>query len=304
MLDSLTSLSENICLSGGAKGSDLQWGMMAGRLGHQVIHWSFSGHRTQAPEVEVSRLTEEQLAVADDVLKRANKSLKRSLPFHKTWLINLLRRNYYQVAWTQAVYGVGEMDHNMEVKGGTAWATQMYMDRFIHDGEPLEDCKLYFYNQTAEVWLQWKGKWEILIGEPPQPSGVWTGIGSRELKVSGKWAIRNLMGGYPVGDEQILSLIPPVEELKEGDKIYVPGNKIPGKGLDNRVGGLATVQRIQKSVDDIYFSVIEYSGVDLSWSVVKPMQDSLRQEFKLSPAHLKPNDSRENNYLTEEYRIR
>ena len=47
MVDQVTL--DNICLSGGADGSDLQWAMMAGSLGHKVVHWSFQGHRSEAP---------------------------------------------------------------------------------------------------------------------------------------------------------------------------------------------------------------------------------------------------------------
>jgi hypothetical protein len=85
-----------------------------------------------------------------------------------------------------------------QVHGGTAWATQMYMDRFIVDGEPMENCKLYFYDQTLDQWMKWQGDWQVLNEQPPEPIGIWTGIGTRELSHTGKWAIRNVLGGYVV----------------------------------------------------------------------------------------------------------
>lgn len=192
----LVTFEGNLCLSGGAKGADAQWGMTAGKAGHSVIHWSYEGHKAQAPEQEVVRLSQEQLNVADDALHRANKTLKRTVPTWKPWLCNLLRRNYYQVKWTQAVYGVGNLV-NGQVDGGTAWAIQMYLDRFTYDGENPSLIKLYFFCQTLDAWFVWDGCWRALGGPPPAPEGIWTGIGSRDLKENGKNAIRSLMGYVP-----------------------------------------------------------------------------------------------------------
>jgi hypothetical protein len=192
----LKEITGNLCLSGGADGSDLQWGMMAGRIGHYVIHWSFTGHRSGAPEQELVRLSSDQLLRADDALSRANLSLKRRWPNTKPWIANLLRRNWYQVNWTGGLYAVGSMKKN-KIEGGTAWATQMYMDRF---SENPHDARLFFFDQEPGVWKKWTGEWEILTESPPLPSGIWTGIGTRDLKDSGKWAIRNVMGGYESPD--------------------------------------------------------------------------------------------------------
>lgn len=189
----LTKLSDNICLSGGADGSDLQWGMMAGKSGHSVIHWSFKGHKSNAPENETVRLTNEQLLRADEYLKRANISMKRRWPTSNEFANNLLRRNWYQVSESQAVYAVATLSSSKQVSGGTAWATSMYMDRFIYDNENIETCRLYLYDQNTKKWWLWRNEWVELSGDPSKPSGVWTGIGSRDLTVDGKNAIRRLM---------------------------------------------------------------------------------------------------------------
>ena len=39
-------LNDNICFSGGARGADHAWGLMAEDQGHRVIHFSFKGHKT------------------------------------------------------------------------------------------------------------------------------------------------------------------------------------------------------------------------------------------------------------------
>lgn len=180
----------NTCLSGGADGADLQWGMCAGSAGHHVVHWSFEGHRSKAPDVEISVLSKDQLEAADESVKRANKTLKRHFPTRNGFVNNLLRRNYYQIKWTQAVYAVANLENNM-VSGGTAWATQMYMDRFLCDNE-TDPCNLFLFDQLTGRWFQWINVW-VPIDIPPEPTGVWTGIGSRELTDAGKQAIRTLL---------------------------------------------------------------------------------------------------------------
>jgi hypothetical protein len=105
---------------------------------------------------------------------------------------NLLRRNWYQVAWTNAVYAVGRIDERYRIDGGTAWAVQMYIDRFICDGEDPKTCRLYFFNEISRKWLKWENEWRVLEELPPMPSGLWTGIGTRKLTLDGQSAIEHV----------------------------------------------------------------------------------------------------------------
>lgn len=177
----------NMCLSGGADGADLQWGMTAGFAGHEVVHWSFRGHKSQAPLQEIAVLTTAQLEAADQYLERANKTLLRgSLNKRSTTVKNLLRRNWYQVEHAERLYAVAEI-HGIKVAGGTGWAVQMFIDR--HNGYP---CEAYVFDQELVQWFCWKGEWAE-IDSPPKPYGVWAGIGTRKLNLAGKTAIRTLM---------------------------------------------------------------------------------------------------------------
>jgi hypothetical protein len=179
-------IDRDLCLSGGAQGSDLQWGMCAGTAGHDVIHWSFDGHQVDAPVVEVVRLTDEQLAIADPFIKVASKRLNKQPPY-RAWVKRLIQRNYYQVAWAQSVYAVTDIINNVP-QGGTAWAIAMYLDRTCE-----HHC--YVYDQTRAswyVWSDWDKAW-LAIDSPPAPKGVWAGIGSRDLTTAGKVAIRELL---------------------------------------------------------------------------------------------------------------
>ena len=176
----------NVCLSGGADGADVQWGMCAGMLGHNVIHWSFPDHRSYAPEIELVRLTDDQLTLGDPAIKEAAKALKKHPP-RQPWVARLIKRNYYQVAWADSCYAVTTIENNV-VQGGTAWATTMFAQ--LHPG----NHNLYVFDQNQDSWYQYNGETWDKIDSPPQPKGVWAGIGSRDLKQNGKDAIRKLMG--------------------------------------------------------------------------------------------------------------
>jgi hypothetical protein len=300
----LKSLDSSICLSGGAVGSDLQWGAMAKKAGHSVIHWSFEKHETLAPPIEVVRLTSEQLNQADNYLIRANTSLKRRFPSGSILTNNLLRRNWYQVAWTDAVYATSSLDSNHTVKGGTAWACQLYMDRFIHDNEDMDKCKLYLFDINLCVWWKWVGKWHIMESAPTKPSGIWAGIGARKLNNAGKWEINKMFGGYPLTSQIISCIHPLVTVPKIGDIIYINDIKIKGKGIDNSIGGCAIIQTIQKSAEQTFVSVAELSGKYFSWDELKPQQEYLRDLYGMQHAQLKPDETKENNTEIEYYRVK
>lgn len=296
-LSSVLNELSNVCLSGGADGSDLQWGLQAGKIGHHVIHWSFQGHRTVAPETELVRLTDEQLALANDAVKRANKGVKRSWPSRNEITNNLLRRNWYQVKDTKAVYAVSELK-NGEWDGGTAWAIQMYLDRFLYDGEDFTNCKIYVMDKKSLYWYTFDGtRWIQMISRPPTPSGIWTGIGSREISAMCRIEVRKVMGTYDGVDTMISHIHPLVETPKINDIIYVPDRNIPGQGAKNRLGGWATIRRISTGVDgQLWISVGEYSdNEEFDWAELVDQQIELRAKFKVTRARPNPDHSPSNN---------
>lgn len=190
----------NWCLSGGADGADIQWGMVAGSVGHGVIHFSFKGHATMAPPSEVVTLTERQMMEADSHCRRANKTLRRRFPAKSVKVTNLLRRDWFQVETAQSCYGISTFERPLEptipvgtvlrdlrVKGGTAWAVQMFIDR--HHGA----CPCFVFDQVSCDWFQWVGDGWQRIYEPPRPTGIYAGVGARDLLPMGKLAIRVLL---------------------------------------------------------------------------------------------------------------
>lgn len=192
MLNDINITAGDILASGGASGSDTAFGEAAIKSGHQVIHWSFNGHKTKVNHVYM--LNEEQLHAADPYITIANKNLLRTFPSKSDYTNNLIRRNYYQVKWSESVYAISNLKNDnsmLKVDGGTAWAVQLYVDRFLFAQEPLHLCKLYLFDQKSKEWYQWNKIWTT-IDKPPRPQGIYTGIGSRKLTDAGLAAINSL----------------------------------------------------------------------------------------------------------------
>ena len=181
-------LSDNLMLSGGAKGADCYWAQAALAAGHQVIHWSFEGHKSHDPDNTV-KLDEETLKEADIRLEMANETLKRRIPYYKPWIINLLRRNWYQVRDVNQVWAVGKMKDGI-VQGGTAWATQMFMD--LHQGKYVTEeyiPTLFFFDQEEDQLYYWGVCVSQLTPIPNSlnhPTGIYAAIGTRDLNDVGK----------------------------------------------------------------------------------------------------------------------
>lgn len=193
MLEDIDIIAADILLSGGADGADTEFGKAATKAKHTVVHWSFDEHKTKLKK-NVYDLDQEKLLTADPFIIRANASLKRKFPASSEYTNNLLRRNYFQAKWCERLYAVskfGGAETLLNVDGGTAWAIQMYADRFLYDRELFDNCELYMFDQTSSKWFKWKRIWQY-IEKPPVPYGVYAGIGSRDLTSAGLAAIKSL----------------------------------------------------------------------------------------------------------------
>lgn len=177
----------NICYSGGAEGADQFWGILALNYNHNLIHWSFGKHRKNYNFIGgecTYILSQNELNLADPCLIKANYILKRQFPTKSLYVNNLLRRNYYQISTSNSVYAVSNIVNN-EISGGTAWAVQMFININIDNNE---FNPLYVLNQIDDIWYEYdyySETWTI-SKDIPCPSGIWTGIGTRNLLESSK----------------------------------------------------------------------------------------------------------------------
>jgi len=204
--------------SGGAEGADCVFGNLALSLGHHVTHFSFKNHKGfMADRKYALELTHDQLKKADSSLIRANQTLGRSFPSQNHGVNCLLRRNYYQVLNTDAVFAACSFENvdslfASEPKGGTAWAIQMFIDRNFYDATQdvvgLTKLPLFILNTKTNQWYEHnstypctssKGKlisiYEKMIDPPKilnEDGKNWTGIGTRELTHANEQAIMSL----------------------------------------------------------------------------------------------------------------
>jgi hypothetical protein len=97
---------QNICASGGAIGSDLEWGQKASYNNMTVIHFSFKEHKITANKDDIYILNEDELNEANEPCKMASISIKKYFPPKSEYVKNLLRRNWYQIENADSCYAV------------------------------------------------------------------------------------------------------------------------------------------------------------------------------------------------------
>ena len=169
--------------SGGANGSDMHWQNLGAKFGVRVKAFSFENHggRNRARVV----LSDEQLKQADEYLHKANKTLKRHFPTSKSFVNNLLRRNWHQVKDANGVFAVGRLSSSRTtVEGGTGWAVQMAVDA----KKPV-----YVFDVMSGSWQRYEyDKKEFLCCKVPRLTFNFTGIGTRALRENGKAAIKKI----------------------------------------------------------------------------------------------------------------
>lgn len=181
-------MGEKYCISGGALGADLKWANEAKKYDFKPIHYSFVGHKTNAPEQELVRLDQAKLRLGNQVLLETSKRIGRRWPPRHDYTKKLLQRNYWQVRNTQAVYAVSTIDANGVVAGGTAWAVHAFIVMRV----PGIVAPCFVFDQQLNRWFQWDGtRWQ-LIDRPLPPADVFTGIGSRDLLPAGERAIEQV----------------------------------------------------------------------------------------------------------------
>ena len=173
-----------ILFSGGASGTEAEFGANAERLGIEEVNFSFEGHnhvRTRGLRI----LNHEELASGDVSLTYVSKLMHRRYSEGPT-LRKVLQTIWYQINQGQEIFVVGEILDDDTVKGGTGWGAEF---------AKLCNKPLYVYDQNREAWLKWVGmEWlELQSDDEPSISHAHvTGTGSRSLTDKGQAAIRGL----------------------------------------------------------------------------------------------------------------
>ncbi len=163
--------------SGGAVGSDHAWDVESRKFGAVSKHW-YRGSRTpfgNAPMSDADFLESEETAQA--AARRMCRGWSRN-----PWVQNLVRRNWCQAKYADAVYAVGHIQWErprspapVQVKGGTGYAVQMALDI----GKPV-----WVFNLDDGKWHDALDGWAET--ESPVLAERFAGIGTRGDAVPGR----------------------------------------------------------------------------------------------------------------------
>lgn len=188
-------LTNIVCHSGGAEGSDTYWENIGEEFGIKTKAYSYKTKKHTSPnKVEIS---EDDYKEGIIEVNKANKFLNR-YGIHK--YMNLLARNWTQVKYSKQIFAIGTIikpgDKNNRgyynkgkydiVDGGTGYAVRMGINN---------EREVYVFDQIKEKWFRWSysSLRFVDIGKVPSITEQdFAGIGTREILPSGIKAIRDV----------------------------------------------------------------------------------------------------------------
>lgn len=188
-------LTNIVCHSGGAEGSDTAWEKIGEKFGVKTRAYSYKTPKHQSPnKVEIS---EDDYKEGVIEVNKANKWLNR-YGIHK--YMNLLARNWAQVKYSVQIFAVGTIikpgDKNDRgyynkgkydmVDGGTGYAVMMGINN---------KREIFVFDQIRDKWFRWSHSTLrfIEMNEIPKITCQdFAGIGTREIQPNGLQAIRDV----------------------------------------------------------------------------------------------------------------
>ncbi|MCA9669689.1 MAG: hypothetical protein KC503_29040 [Myxococcales bacterium] len=168
-------------LSGGAKGSEACFGVLAERYGLTEETFTFSGRSVER--------TRGLIELTDAELKRgAVSEVYLQQHMHRTYPDTRLFRRMLQTIWHQVntageVFTVGLILDDNTVKGGTGWAAMLGR----HWNKPV-----HVFDQEKRQWFRWRHDGWVAEDAPIIRSRRFCGTGTRLLSEAGKQAIEAL----------------------------------------------------------------------------------------------------------------
>ncbi|WP_461210480.1 hypothetical protein [Desulfocurvus sp. DL9XJH121] len=167
--------------SGGARGAECEFGMLAEKYGVEEVNFSFEGH-TMDRARGVRALTQDELALKDVSLTYVSRLMNRkfsSAPLFR----KVLQSICWQVASGREVFVVGVIQDDLTVKGGTGWGAEY---------AKICNKPLYVFDQDKAAWFHWEQDAWIPVDAPVIESRQFTGTGTRFLNDAGKKALAGL----------------------------------------------------------------------------------------------------------------
>ncbi len=167
--------------SGGAKGTESEFGRLAEKYGLEEVNFSFEGHRIERTR-GLRMLTTEELVRKDVSLTYVSKLLNRKFT-DGPYMRKVLQTIQHQIESASQVFVVGTIMEDGTIKGGSGWGAEF---------AKICNKSLYVFGQVKNNWFKWeKGAW-IKVDAPTITDPHFTGTGTRILEENGKKAIQEL----------------------------------------------------------------------------------------------------------------
>ena len=173
---------ENFILySGGAQGSECEFGKQAEKTGVQEVNFTFEGHKISRSR-GLRVLTTDELLKGDVSLAYIAKMMNRKFNTGKLFK-KVMQSIWHQINCAEEVFVVGKILDDNTVKGGTGWGAEF---------SKLCNKPLHIYDQEQESWFKWNGESWKPEKQPKIKHKNFAGTGTRFLNAKGKKAIKEL----------------------------------------------------------------------------------------------------------------
>lgn len=172
--------SEYSLYSGGLKGAEETFGKCAEKYGVKEINFSFEGHKSSRDR-NLVLLSEAELKKGNISMEIVSARMGRR--FAKADKIRkVFQLIFHMVNKGYQVIGVGWIQSDNTVKGGTGWGVELA--KFFN--RPV-----FVFDQKTNKWYAWDGK-EWKENEPSISHKTFCGTGTRNLSREGEKAIEDL----------------------------------------------------------------------------------------------------------------
>ena len=159
--------------SGGAVGSDTEWGNVAQKYGFNITHYTVNDY---------DKLSRDDKESVEKQYKEVVERLQRKQLSADSYSGKLVRRDMLQANSADSILAIGRLGKNGHVDGGTAYATE----RGIIRGIPV-----YLFDQDDNHWKTYDGE-KFINCEQPNLTRHAALIGTRQITDTGKRAIQNV----------------------------------------------------------------------------------------------------------------
>lgn len=181
--------------SGGAIGSDTEWGNVAQKYGFDIIHYTVNDY---------DKLSSDDKESVEKQYKEVVERLQRRQLRAYSYSGKLVRRDMLQANSADSILAIGRLGKNGHVDGGTAYATE----RGIIRGIPV-----YLFDQDDNHWKTYDGE-KFINCEQPNLTRHAALIGTRQITDTGKRAIQNVFSAQARSQQTVEDSKPKTSETK------------------------------------------------------------------------------------------